>query len=60
MVDDTPIARLALRSHYAFSTAATRAWLIGRATRAETEALLVTASRDLVRHTIPTLQRELA
>jgi AcrR family transcriptional regulator len=57
IVDDTPAARLALRCHYAFSSAATRAWLTGEATRAETETLLITASRDLLRHTIPALLR---
>src|SRR4051794_5196104 len=34
MIDDPPAARLALRCHNAFSTAATRAWLTGAATRA--------------------------
>ena len=57
VLEDTPAARLALRCHYAFSTTATRAWLTGAATRAETEKLLITASRDLLRHTIPALQR---
>ena len=55
VVDDTPAARHALRCHNAFSRAATRAWLKGEATRAETEALLVAASRDLLLHTIPSL-----
>lgn len=57
VVDDTSAARYALRCHNAFSSAATRAWLKGEVTRADTEALLVAASRDLLLHTIPSLAR---
>ena len=57
VVDDTPAARLALRCFHAFSTEATRAWVAGAATRAETEALLVAALRGLLLETIPALER---
>ena len=57
VVDDTPAARLALRCFHAFSTEATRAWVTGAATRAETEALLVAALRGLLLETIPALER---
>ncbi len=56
VVADTPVARRALRSFHAFSGEATRAWLEGEATREETEALLVTASRELLRRVIPELE----
>jgi AcrR family transcriptional regulator len=55
VIQDTPVARYALRCFNAFSAEATRVWLTGEATRAATEALLVTASRDLLLHTIPAL-----
>ena len=57
VVGDTPAARLALRCFHAFSTEATRAWVTGEATRAETEALLVAALRGLLLETIPALER---
>jgi AcrR family transcriptional regulator len=57
VVDDTPVARLALRCFHAFSTEATRAWVTGAAGRAETEALLVAALRGLLLETIPALER---
>ena len=57
VVDDTPATRLALRCFHAFSTEATRAWITGARRRAETEALLVTALRDLLLDTIPALER---
>jgi AcrR family transcriptional regulator len=57
LIADTPATRLALRCFHVFSTEATRAWLTGDATREEVEALLVTALRDLLLHTIPALER---
>lgn len=57
VIRDTPAARHALRCFNAFSTEATRAWLTGETSRAATEALLVTASRDLLLRTIPALER---
>ena len=56
VVTDTPPARLALRCFHVFSIEATHAWLRGDATRAQVEALLATALRDLLVHTIPALQ----
>ena len=56
VIEDTPIARFALRCFNAFATEATRAWLAGEATREETETLLVTAFRDLLLNTIPALE----
>jgi AcrR family transcriptional regulator len=56
VIADTPTARFVLRCFNAFSTEATRAWLAGERTREETEALLVTAFRDLVQRTIPALE----
>jgi AcrR family transcriptional regulator len=53
---DTPTTRLALRCFHAFTTEAIRTWLAGEATREETEALLVTALGDLLRHTVPALE----
>lgn len=58
VVADTPVARLALRCFHAFTTEAIRIWLAGEATREETEALLVTALGDLLRHTVPALEAE--
>jgi len=55
---DTRVARLALRCFHAFTTEAIRIWLAGEATREETEALLVTALGDLLRHTVPALEAE--
>ena len=60
VIGDTPVARHALRCFNAFSAEATRAWLTGEASRAATETLLVTASRDLLLHTIPALERAAA
>jgi AcrR family transcriptional regulator len=56
IIDDTPATRLALRCFHAFSTAATLAWVTGEATREEAETLLVTALRDLLTRTIPSLE----
>jgi AcrR family transcriptional regulator len=56
IVADTPSARLALRSFHAFSTQATLAWVTGQASRADVEALLVTALRDLLTRTIPAIE----
>jgi AcrR family transcriptional regulator len=56
LIADTPTARFALRCFNAFSTEATRAWLVGERTREETQALLVAAFRELVQRTIPTLE----
>jgi AcrR family transcriptional regulator len=53
VLSDTPATRLALRCFHAFSTEATLAWVTGRATREEVEALLVATLRDLVTRTIP-------
>ena len=53
---DTPTTRLALRCFNAFTTEATRAWLMGEQSRTDTEALLVGAFRELVRRTIPALE----
>jgi AcrR family transcriptional regulator len=52
---DTPQARFALRCFTDFTIAATRAWLLGEATREETEALLLTTGRMLLSTVIPTL-----
>jgi AcrR family transcriptional regulator len=59
VISDTPAARFALRCFSAFSTEAARAWLTGEASRAETETLLVMASRDLLRNVIPALEKNL-
>lgn len=56
VMSDTPVTRNALRAFTAFSTEATRAWLTGRATREQTETLLIGAFRALVEHTLPGLQ----
>jgi AcrR family transcriptional regulator len=55
VIDDTPTARFALRCFNAFTSEATRAWLLGDATREQTEALLIAAFRELVTRTIPAL-----
>jgi AcrR family transcriptional regulator len=55
VLDDTSATRLALRAFHAFSTEATLAWVTGQATRAEVEALLVSALRGLISVTIPAL-----
>ncbi|MCW2995902.1 MAG: TetR/AcrR family transcriptional regulator [Conexibacter sp.] len=54
-IDDTPAARFALRCFGEFTTEATRMWLLGERTREETEALLLTAGRNLITQTIPAL-----
>jgi AcrR family transcriptional regulator len=56
ILDDTPTARFALRCFVELTNEAARAWMMGERTREETEALLITAGRDLVRHTIPALE----
>jgi AcrR family transcriptional regulator len=56
IVDDTPEARFALRCFGEFSIEAARVWLLGERTRQETEALLLTAGRQLLLHTIPALR----
>jgi AcrR family transcriptional regulator len=58
LIDDTPMTRFALRCFNGFSIEATRAWLRGEQTREAAQALLVGAFRELVRHTIPALQRD--
>ena len=56
ILSDTPSTRLALRCFHAFSTEATHAWVTGRATREDVEALLVTALRTLLVTTIPAIR----
>jgi AcrR family transcriptional regulator len=56
LVRDTPEARFALRAFSAMTIDATRAWLVGDATREETEALLLTTGRALLTQVIPALQ----
>jgi len=56
LVDDTPAVRFALRSLLGLFTAACRQWLTGRATRAETEALLFHTFLDLIERTVPRLE----
>ena len=56
LVRDTPEARHALRCFSSFTIEATRTWLVGDATREETEALLLTAGRNLLTVVIPALQ----
>ena len=48
VISDTPATRLALRCFHGFSREATLAWVTGRATREEVEALLVDSLRDLL------------
>lgn len=55
LIKDTPAVRNALRAFSAFATEATRAWVGGRVTREETEALLTGAFRALVLHALPEL-----
>jgi AcrR family transcriptional regulator len=55
LLDDTPEARFALRCFSEFTIAATRTWLLGERSRAETEALLLTTGRNLLLHVIPAL-----
>ena len=57
LLEDTPVVRHALRCFNAFSTEATRGWLMGDATREQTHALLVSAFRDLVLDTLPAMQK---
>jgi AcrR family transcriptional regulator len=56
LVRDTPEARFALRCFSALTIEATRTWLVGDATREETEALLLAAGRNLLTVVIPALQ----
>ena len=56
IVRDTPEARFALRCFTALTIEATRAWLVGDATREATEALLLAAGRSLLTDVIPALQ----
>jgi AcrR family transcriptional regulator len=55
IVEDTPQARFALRCFSEFTIEATRAWLVGEATREDTEALLLTTGRALLTGVIPAL-----
>jgi AcrR family transcriptional regulator len=55
VVQDTPQARFALRCFSELTIEATRAWLVGEVTREDTEALLLTAGRALLRDVIPAL-----
>lgn len=56
LVADTPATRFAVRSFMGLGQAACRQWLTGRATRAETEALLFHSFLDLVERTVPRVQ----
>jgi AcrR family transcriptional regulator len=56
VVADTPEARFALRCFTGFANTATRAWLLGERSRAETEALLLATGRALLTSVIPDLQ----
>jgi AcrR family transcriptional regulator len=58
ILTDTPQARFALRCFGEFSVEAARTWLLGERTREETEALLLTAGRQLIRDVIPALTNE--
>jgi AcrR family transcriptional regulator len=55
ILTDTPATRFALRCFTEFTIEATRTWLLGRRSRDETEALLLTAGRNLLLHVIPAL-----
>jgi AcrR family transcriptional regulator len=55
-VADTPEARVVLRSLLGLNQAACRQWLAGRATRAETHALLTTAFLALIDDVIPAVE----
>jgi AcrR family transcriptional regulator len=57
ILSDTPAARFALRCFSEFTTEATRRWLLGDRSRDETEALLLTAGRNLLLHVIPALPK---
>jgi AcrR family transcriptional regulator len=56
ILDDTPEARFALGCFGEFTIEAARMWLLGERTREETEALVLTAGRQLLLHTIPALR----
>jgi AcrR family transcriptional regulator len=56
VMQDTPATRYALRCFNAFLTEATRTWLVGATTREQTEALMLSATRDFFLRTIPALQ----
>lgn len=55
ILTDTPATRFALRCFTEFTIEATRTWLLGERSRDETEALLLTAGRNLLLHVIPAL-----
>jgi AcrR family transcriptional regulator len=57
VIEDTPETRFALRCFNAFATEATREWLTGQTSRKRTERLLTEAFLDLLRHTIPRLEK---
>jgi AcrR family transcriptional regulator len=56
VLHDTPMTRLALRCFQAFLVEAVRGWMSGEQTREDTERLLVVATVQLVRDTIPALE----
>jgi AcrR family transcriptional regulator len=56
LLEDTPATRYALRCFQDFTAAATRSWILGEATRAEAEALIVGTGMNLMQVVIPTLQ----
>jgi AcrR family transcriptional regulator len=53
VLSDTPATRVCLRGYVGMTNVVCREWLTGRATREQTELLLVHAFLDLVRRTIP-------
>jgi AcrR family transcriptional regulator len=56
VLQDTPETRVCLRAYVGFMTIAVREWLAGRATRAQTERLLITALIATVRESVPAVQ----
>lgn len=55
VIADTPTTRSALRCFNAFASEATRQWLAGERTRADTEALIVAAFKSLLLGALPAL-----
>jgi AcrR family transcriptional regulator len=60
IVRDTPSARFALGCFTEFTIEAVRCWLLGERTREDTEALLLTAGRNLLTVVIPGLPGQTA
>lgn len=56
VLSDTAPTRFALSCFQDFSAAATRAWVLGEATRDEAEALLISTGSNLMRRVIPELE----